>query len=69
MRYRFIKDKYERHKFVQHTQDNLDQLSQVIEFAKANSRERTFDLLLRSFGQDLNLLAPLVHDVSPQTLL
>ena len=63
MRYKFIKDKYERHKFIKH-EIPFDKHHQMIEFAKVNSREKTFEVLLQLFGQNINLLAPIAHDVS-----
>ena len=60
---KFIKDKYERHKFIDQ-ESNIDQIHHIIEFAKVNSKERTFEVLLQLFGQNFNLLAPIPHDVS-----
>lgn len=68
MRYKFIKDKYERHKFIKH-EIPFDKHHQMIEFAKVNSREKTFEVLLQLFGQNINLLAPIAHDHLKRNLL
>ena len=64
-RHRFIKDKYEKHKFVQRdTKNDKFYNFNFIEFAKSNTREKTFELILKFFAQNGNLMTPNETDVS-----
>lgn len=63
MRHSFIKNKYEKHKFIEQETQIDRQFNRFIEFAKVNSREKTFELLLSLFGQNYNFMKPIEADV------
>jgi hypothetical protein len=62
MRYKFIKDKYERHKFVDMENTN-ESVFHFIQNAQTMKREEVFELLLLFFGQNFNFMAPIENDV------
>ncbi len=48
---------------------NNNQFYHLIEFAKSNSRERTFELILKFFGQNFNLMTPIENDSLKRNVL
>ena len=68
MRHKFIRDKYEKHKFVK-IETNLEKImNEFIEFVKVNDYKRNFELLLYIYGQNLNLMTPFENSLNRNLL-
>ena len=62
MRSRFIKDKYERHKFA-NTACSLEAFYGFVQNPSGCGREENFQALLQLYCQNLNFMAPIDTDV------
>jgi hypothetical protein len=61
---KYIRLKYENHKFVANQFDNGEKINNLIKIVQENDQKKLFEMLLQLFGQNYDLLAPLDLDVN-----
>ena len=66
-RRKYIKQKYENHKFVLNKLSNKEKIIKLLKNLEDNEPKDLFDSLLNFFGQNFDLLAPIDQDVNNET--